>query len=233
VGYDRKWGFVLTHRVPDHKALGERHEVEYNLQLAAAAGVSVSTPPWRFPPFQHEQAEVQQLLGRHGVPVQTPLLAVHPWTSNPSKRWPMERFRRLLEDLSQQFEGFSVVVIGGPQEQGVGRALLSPPIPRVVNLIGLLSITQLAALLEAAWLLISNDSGPVHLAAAVGTRTVVLFGVTSPATSPKRWGPWGDIHTVISKRSLQDIQVDEVTWIVDWHLKKQPSATSSQQPASA
>jgi len=71
-------------------------------------------------------------------------------------------------------------------------------------------VRQLAALLHMAKLLVSNDSGPVHLAAAVNTKTLVLFGTTTPATGPRRWGPWGAGHAVIVKPSMGAILVEDV-----------------------
>lgn len=223
VGYDRKWGWLLNRRLPDRKALGERHEVEYNYMLVTALGLPDSIPSWRFPALLHAQDEVMQLVEQQGVNSSESLVVVHPWTSNPVKRWPVERFRAVIETLSQRL-GVVPVVIGGPEEQKPGEVLLRPKRPRVVDLIGRLSVVQLAALFQRARLLVSNDSGPVHVAAAVGTPVVVLFRTEDPATAPKRWGPWGAGHTVLGKRSLEEIQVDEVMDAIRQQLAR-PSAT--------
>src|SRR3989338_1936841 len=116
VGYARKWGrWLLTHRVDDRKALGERHEVEYNLDLIRALGLPTMISPWQLPPFERERAEVFQLLERHGINPSQPVIAVHPWTSNPLKRWPSERFQALMRRCVERL-GVQVVVIGGPEE---------------------------------------------------------------------------------------------------------------------
>ena len=219
VGYSRKWGGCLNRRIPDRKALGERHEVEYNCELAAALGLPISIPSsWRFLSFQKEQEEIQQLIEQQGVVGNPPFVVVHPWTSNPAKRWAPARFRTLLQEMSRRL-AVVPVVIGGPEEQEPGGALLTPEIPKVVNLIGRLSVTQLAALCQCAKLVVSNDSGPVHVAAAVGTPTVVLFGAEAPAAGPRRWGPWGPGHLVLNKRSLAELQVDEVMRAVEQQLQ--------------
>ena len=80
----------------------------------------------------------------------------------------------------------------------------------MANVIGRLTLRQLAALLQCARLLVSNDSGPVHLAAAVNTQTLVLFGASEAATGPRRWGPWGEGHVVLWKSSMEEIRVEEV-----------------------
>jgi heptosyltransferase-2 len=208
IGYDRKWGGLLTDRVPDLKALGDRHEVQYNLDLVQALGVTASVPAWQFPPFDGEQREVRELLEGQGVRRGDPFLAVHPWTSHPRKQWPLDRFREMIQRLAQ-VQGWNVVVIGAGVPPDRLRALL-PAVPRIVDLVDRLSLRQLAGLLQGARLLVSNDSGPVHLAAAVGTPVVALFASSDAAAGPARWGPWGEGHTVIWKPSLEAIEVDEV-----------------------
>ena len=219
-GYGRKWGGLLTHRVPDRKALGERHEVEYNLELVSRVVGPLTTgsiPTVRLPLREEEQGTVRQLLARHGVQGSDPFLVVHPWTSNPVKRWPAARYRELVRMMAQRLP---VVVVGGPEAVGVTSDVIPAGQPRVVNLVGGLSLSELAELLRSARLLVSNDSGPVHLAAAVGTPTVVLFGGSSLAAGPRRWGPLGEGHTVIWKGSMEDITVDDVVAVVRGALER-------------
>jgi len=208
VGYDRKWGWLLTQRLPDRKALGERHEVEYNLDLVQALGLPATIPPWQYPQLVSEQSHVRELLEQQGIKPSDPFIAVHPWTSHPYKRWPAERFQALIRQSVDRL-GIRVVVVGGPEERPHGQAVVPTDLP-VVNLTGSLTLRQLAALLQRSRLLVSNDSGPVHLAAAVGTSTITLFGTPDAATGPRRWGPWGAGHTVIWKASMEAITVEEV-----------------------
>ena len=220
VGYGRKWGCCLSRRIPDRKALGERHEVEYNLDLVKAlVGGSIPSPvpEWPLARVEHEQGEVLQLLERQGIQGSEPFIAVHPWASNPLKQWPTARYQELVRVLSQ---GLPVVPIGGPEEERLVLQVSPTDHPRVVDLVGRVSLRQLAELLRQARLLVSNDSGPVHLAAAVGTPTVVLFGASHAAAGPRRWGPWGNAHTVIWKRSLEEITVDEVVAAVEDTLRR-------------
>ena len=217
VGYDRKWGWLLSHRIPDRKALGERHEVEYNLDLLRVLGLPTQAPAWSFPQFSREQADVRALLARQGLQPSEPFIVVHPWSSNPAKEWPDERYRALIHRLAEELR-IRVVVVGGAQAQDRVQAVL-PARGRAVEVVGQLTLRQLAALLQDARLLISNDSGPVHLAAAVGIRTVVLFGGMSEATGPRRWGPWGAGHTVIH-RPLTEISVEEVLESVYMSLRE-------------
>lgn len=208
VGYDRKWGGLLTHRLSDRKALGDRHEVEYNLDLVRALKLPASVPPWRFPRLEREQADVLQRLEQQGVQPSEPFVAVHPWTSNPHKRWPADRYAALMRRMAERLPA-RIVVVGEPEARTQVSAVLPAGAP-IAELAGRCSLIELAALLQRARLVVSNDSGPVHLAAAVGTPTVVLFGASEPSAGPVRWGPWGSGHTVIWKPSMDAISVEEV-----------------------
>ena len=98
----------------------------------------------------------------------------------------------------------------------------------IVDLINQTSLVELAAVLKSCSLLVSCDSGPMHLAAAVGTPVVALFRNDLPGKTAKRWGPWGKGHMVIEKASLNDISVDEVFNIVKKQLQRQfPAETVS------
>ncbi|MDP3767092.1 MAG: glycosyltransferase family 9 protein, partial [Dehalococcoidia bacterium] len=142
VGYARKWSCLLAHRVEDRKALGDCHEVEYNLDLVRALGLPATALPWRFPLFSREQAEVFRLPELRGLQPSEPLIAVHPFSSNPQKRWPAERYRELIRRLALRADA-RVVVIGGAEEREHASAVL-PPDASVVNVVGRLTLRQLA-----------------------------------------------------------------------------------------
>ena len=219
IGYDRKWAWCLTDRLPDRKWLGDRHEVEYNFDLVRTL-ILTSVPPLgaqsTLPPYEPEQHEIDHLLEQQGIKPHESFIAIHPWTSNPLKQWPSLKFRELAGAVAQHIP---VVFIGGAEvRERVSE--VRPPHGAVIDLVGRLTLRQLAALLRRARLLVSNDSGPVHLAAAVGTPTAVLFGTADPATGPRRWGPWGNGHVVICKPSMEAISVAEVLKALEPTLKR-------------
>jgi ADP-heptose:LPS heptosyltransferase len=217
VGYNRKLGrWLLTHRIEDRKALGGRHEAEYNLDLVRALGLPAADPRWPWPAQEREQRDVDQILQSSALQPSEPFIALHPWTSHPSKQWPTDRFVELGRRLDREL-GLRVAVIGGPDERGKA----SFPAP-LVDLVGRCSLPQSAALLRRARLLVSNDSGPAHLAAAVGTPVLGLFSGAT-AAGPGRWGPWGAGHAVIAKDSMEQISVDDVLSAVRAQLTANPS----------
>jgi len=195
VGYDRKWGFLLTHRFPDLKQRGEKHEVEYNLDLVRMVGATTDDARLFMPCSPEDEAWVGRWLEERGGLSDEPLVAVHPGTSSRSKRWPLERFIAVVDRLEEL--GVRVVLIGGSEETAGATQLMAQARALPISAVGALTLRQLAALLRRCVVLVSNDSGPVHVAAAVGTPTVVVFGRTLPGVSARRWGPWGDGHTVV------------------------------------
>lgn len=210
VGYDRKWGRLLTHRFDNGMERGDHHEVEANLALVRQlVDLPATLPEWRFPRSVPDEQEVLRMLQADGLAMGEPFIVIHPWTSNPRKQWPMERFSALIAALPSCLP-CRMVLIGGPESADRSHAII-PAGSSALDLTGRLSLPQLAALLRLARLVLSSDSGPAHLAVAVGTRAVVLFGTQEVAAGPRRWGPWGEGgHRVVHRASMDAITVDEV-----------------------
>ena len=202
VGYARKWGFLLTHKKEDKKYLGQRHEVEYNLELVGLVGAKTEN-------------QTLSLAINNDVPKDfnienyENLMALNPWTSDPVKQWPADNFRELTKRLIRELN-IKIVIIGGKEEFKRSIDLFDNFDNNLFNLTGRTTLKQLAALIKKCKLLVSGDSGPVHLASAVGTPVVAIFRNDIPAKSARRWGPWGEGNIVIEKERLSDITVDEV-----------------------
>ena len=200
VGFDRKWGFLLTHKVKDLKCLAQKHEIEYNLDLVRALGIE----PHSIKPVLYIKEECPI-----SAPGGEPLIAIHPCTSNPKKQWPRHSFAKLADMLARG--GNSIVWVSGPDEAAQSRrGAVSLMKGRSIDLSGKTSLKGLAALLKKCRFLVSGDSGPVHIAAAVGTPVVAIFGTSDPGSNPTRWGPYGAGHIVIQKDRLEDITPEEV-----------------------
>lgn len=206
VGYNRKWGFLLTHKIEDKKYLGQKHEVEYNLELVNLIGADTQH---RTLSLKIDESMIDTLLKDYGLEGISDLIALHPYTSDPIKQWPIDRFRELAQKISIELNN-KVVIVGGKEELVKSEENFGNLDKRIINLTGKTTLVQLAALLKKCKLLISCDSGPVHLACSVGTPVIALFRNDIPGKSAKRWGPWGEGHTVVEKNNLYDISVDEV-----------------------
>ena len=223
IGYDHKWSFLLTKKKEDLKHLGQKHEVEYNLDLVKLVeAVSRHCEEARSADEAIPLLEIASLTSfarndhetafqARAVNISSPGLlhiAIHPWTSDPIKQWPIERFRELAVRIVKEMDS-NVLIVGGPKETQ-GSVIFDNIDKRIKNLTGKTTIPQLASMLKGSRLLISGDSGPVHMACAVGTPVIALFRNDIPGKGPKRWGPWGDGNVVIEKKSLLDISVDDV-----------------------
>ncbi len=201
VGYDRKWGILLTHKIPDKKNLGLKHEVEYNLDLVGIVGARTS-----------DKSIALGKLPINANPEYAGAIAIHPFTSDPVKQWPIERFRELARRIAEELK-VKVVLIG--KEEGIASpSARNDSSNEITDLVNKTSLVELAQVLKQCRILISCDSGPMHLAAAVGTPVVALFRNDLPGKTVQRWGPWGAGHKVIEKSNLGSITVDEVFQLV-------------------
>ncbi|MCX5679295.1 MAG: glycosyltransferase family 9 protein [Candidatus Omnitrophica bacterium] len=194
VGYAHKWDFLLTQKIEDLKHLSQKHEVEYNLDLVKVIGAETED--------KNLTLKMGNVAGKEDV------IAIHPWTSDSVKQWPEERFRELALKIVKEINS-NVLIVGGPEELQKS-AIFNNLDKRIKNVTGKTTLVELASTLEKSKLLISGDSGPVHMACAVRTPVIALFRNDIPGKRPKRWGPWGEGNVVIEKNSLLDISVDEV-----------------------
>lgn len=198
IGYNRKFGFLLTDRIKHTKQLGERHELEYNLDLLKHLGIH-PTDKLPFMPIRPESERwVEQLFEKEGINKSDRLLAIHPGASCPSKTWPQERFSKVADRLVEKY-GFKVLLIAGPRDIVKASLVVKNMNQPVINLVGRTSVSQLASLLKRCRLFISNDSGPVHIASGVGTPVISIFGRNQRGLSPNRWRPLGKKDRVLHK----------------------------------
>src|SRR5262249_9511018 len=141
-----------------------------NWSIAQALGCQGPPPPARLGITPSLRAEAQRLLA--GLP--RPVIAIHAGASWQTKRWPAEHFAALASRALAGFGGGGVIV-GGPGEEAIGKAVASAIAGPVLDVTGKTGLLQLAAVLQSADVMLSNDSGPMHLAAALGTRVVSPF----------------------------------------------------------
>lgn len=192
VGYaTERRGFLLTHPVslPDWRS--SRHEVFYYLNLVATLERFVTgtrRSPEEYQPnaqlriTEARRAAAVNLLAERGVKGDRKLIALCPGSINSrAKRWPSERYAALADLLIEN--QFQVVLIGSPDELDVSREVASKMRHQPIVLTGRTSLSQAIEVLDVVELLITNDTGPAHIAAALGRPTLVIFGPTNPLTT--------------------------------------------------
>lgn len=192
IGYQKKSGFLLTHSITDEKYKGEKHEAEYNFDLLGFLDVPTPDKPELFFPLDpKDKTVVEQLVLAAGLDFSRPSFALHVGASGPEKRWPIERFAAVALELKKEY-GWQVVLVGGPETAMLSGQLMQLLGNQAIDLTGKLTLKQLGWLFKMVRFFLSSDSGPVHVAAAVKTPVLSLFGRTDPGLSPKRWHPLGE-----------------------------------------
>jgi heptosyltransferase-3 len=160
------------------------HTVESTMATLQWLGVRREcAPPLRYAPQPAEAAQIRHTLKG------SPYVVMHPSAVMATKRWPTQRFAELARSVAAR--GFAIVVTSGPGEASAAKDVVKD-LEGAVLLLGL-TIPELAELIRGARLYIGNDSGPMHLAAAVGTPTVAVWG----SSDSRRWRPWSVEHRVV------------------------------------
>ena len=194
------------------------HVIEKNLTLAASLGADVSRI--QFPLTVPASAALDALRHGHSAAGVTPFVVLNPGAAWPNKRWPPDRFGAVAEWL-RRAHGLRSVVTWGPGDETTAAAVVDGS-AGAAALAPQTSIADLVAIVRGAALMVSGDTGPVHLAAAVGTPVVGIYGPTDAA----RNGPWSADDVTVSRFTacgchhqrrcrvarwcLEDISVDDV-----------------------
>lgn len=192
IGWARKSPALLTHAIPDVKSEGLRHEAEYNFELLKILGVDLPQVLELYAPnLPKHEASLAELTAALGMSPERPWILINPSSSCPSKMWPASKFAKLISAMEKKYSA-AVGLIGGPRDRALARRILEEAGSlKAFDLTGRLSLGTLSCLIRKAALLVSNDSGPVHLASAAGTPVVSIFGRNQPGLSPVRWRPLG------------------------------------------
>ena len=181
-----KSGWLLTTRVP--RSPMPRHKAFSYLPLLEAAGLASTRTAYEYTVAPQERDAARAFLASRGWPI----VVLHPGANWPHKRWPVERFAALGDQLADIHQA-RILITGGPEAvelaAAVQRAMRQPA--QVVA--GETTFRQLGAVLEQVALVVSNDTGVLHLAAALQRPLVALYGPTSPVLT----GPLGDPQRMI------------------------------------
>lgn len=159
-----------------------RHEVRRQLDLVASVGCKPQDERLVLHTPAAALASVKQQLDASGIDRQLPWVVIHAGATAPSRRYPPEKFAIVARQLVER--GIQVIFTGTQPERDLIAAIQSWMAAPSLSLVDRLSLSELAALLKLAPLLISNNTGPVHIAAAVGTAVVDLYALTNPQHTP-------------------------------------------------
>lgn len=199
VGWDRNRegsALLLTHPVVPGRAgdrRGDRHEVDALYGFAEALGVHSPHPDFTPQPFLAEVGRAETAAWIVDLP--RPRIVLNVGASRAYKRWPAEHWAGVADALAARGRG--LVFVGDAKDAETVAEVTGAmrPYHGIVNLAGKTTLRQLGAVLGACDLVVSGDSGPMHLAVAVGTPVVAIFGATNPA----RHGPYGARNRVVCR----------------------------------
>ncbi len=184
-------GALLTHRVTVPAWRSTRHEVFYYLnlvrELARMTGSTMDSdftaPPINLRVSEERQHAAHEILIRHGARPLRPIVVICPGSTNSrAKRWGVESYAQLADRLARSANA-EIVFIGAAAETDVTHTVVERMRERAVVLTGNTTLAETVAVLSVADLMISNDTGPAHLAAGLARPTLVIFGPTNPVTT--------------------------------------------------
>lgn len=198
LGYkNNKLGYLLTDPIKDDRHLGIKHEVEYCLDLLKAIGVEEASKDFFVAVNPEAQDWLKRFLINHRITPQDRVIVIHPGASDLARCWPHQQFAELIERILKSYPAY-IVLIGDNNIKDVWEKLIKERGIPVINLLGQTKMVELISLIKRANLLVSNDSGPVHLASGLGTPVVDIFVRNQPGINPERWGPFGPFAKVVS-----------------------------------
>lgn len=182
---------LLTHPLPVPVWSGARHEIFYYLNIIAGLETHLNgtsnildrAPDCTLTVSEFRKREAREILCANGAVFNRPLVALCPGSTNSrAKRWPARRFAALADMFSEEM-GASVALIGSRDELDVSNEVAAQMRHRPVMLTGRTKLAEVVAILSIADFLVTNDTGPAHIAAALNRPTIVIFGPTDPTTT--------------------------------------------------
>ena len=205
LGYKNdKNGWMLTHPIEDRRHLGEKHEVLYCLDLLKSLGVGSVDTSLELP--RDDKADfwvddfIRLRLGRE------PFLVIHPDASCATRCWPAQSYVKLIALLADS--RLKIVMVGGKGASLCASEIMAYSKSPIIDLTGKTTLAQMIALFRRARAVVSNDSGPVHVAAAVGAPIVSIFLRRQPGINHERWCPLGNKSRVVLPPPGKEIVVD-------------------------
>lgn len=190
VGFDRSAGkLLLTERVPYRSV----HEVERNLSLFASRGVDTGGIHPALYPDDEDRQRADALIRESGLAPSAQLCGVSPGSVWATKRWPPDRYAELIRRLAEEY-GYRAVLFGSAGDRSLCTGIATESGVEPLNAAGRLTLLQSAALAARCAVFVSNDTGMSHVAAAMNTPVVAVFGPTVPAFG---FAPHGEGHQVV------------------------------------
>ena len=196
IGFDRG----MDHAEGSHLFYNERispvsmeiHALKRGLMMLESLGIPAYKVEYKLPVTEDDRNCIKALLDKNGVKPENRVICINPVATWDTKLWDNKKFASLSDRL-EEGHGVKILFTGGPGDRQIIDSIMAMTTRPCINLAGLTTLKTLAALYERADLLVTTDTGPMHLGVAAGTRVVAIFG----STAPWRTGPHGSHHVVV------------------------------------
>lgn len=206
--------FLLTHPVfLDQQLKDHSHETDHYLRLLKLIGLKTGQPELELVISSDDQTRGRDLLRENGIDEAETVIGINPGAAfGTAKRWPVERFAQLADLLVEKYNG-RILIFGGPGEQDVAQSIATAMTHTSLSLSGKTTLVEAMALVERCRLLVTNDSGLMHIAAALHRPLVAIFGPTNPVTT----GPL-DLQATIVREPVECSPCLKRECLLEYHL---------------
>ncbi len=201
IGTGYRWySFLFNHKIYEHRKYAEKHELEYNVNLLSKFGIEEKVNPnnveFDLIPDQSSEDNINEILHRSEINTGEPIIIIHPGSGGSSVDLPQQKFRELVERLSRDLTQ-NIILTGSDREKYLCENLKLRS--GILNLAGKLDLPEMIALINKCSIFISNSTGPIHIAAALGKYTIGFYPRIA-ACSADRWGPYTNKKVIFSPK---------------------------------
>ena len=213
IGTGYRWySFLFNYKIYEHRKYAEKHELEFNVNLLNAFGINEKVNPrnvnFNLTVNKKSEEKIQNLFKDYGINNDKLIVIIHPGSGGSAVDFPVNKFKELVEELSGENK-FQILLTGNKQEMKMCEELKINS--NIKNFAGILSLSELIALIDKADIFIANSTGPLHIAAALG-KYIVGFYPNLLVCSAKRWGPYTNKKIVFSpKKECSDCEREQCT----------------------
>ncbi|CAN2045501.1 heptosyltransferase II [Candidatus Magnetomoraceae bacterium gMMP-1] len=187
-------GLLLTHSIKCTPEIKKLHQTKYYLEILKGAGFITDGTMLDLFLSRKDQVRAKEILKSCGISDKDLIVGINPSaTFGSAKQWFPERYARLADKIQQSYNA-KIIIFGGPKDRMLGEKISEMMQHELINLCGKTSLEEAIALIEQCNLFITNDSGLMHIAAALDIPLIAIFGSTNPVTT----GPWSDKSKIIS-----------------------------------